>query len=172
MKTFTEFINDNNYSFDFDIENCFNDIASYIMNQFDDIIKNYDFSVCVTIVDEATIKSLNNENRNIDSITDVLSFPNIPFESEEGFDILNDSSVFSGVFDPFSGSVYLGDVVICYKRALEQAESYGHSVKREFCFLFAHSMLHLIGYDHIDEAERERMEEKQSLILNNLGITR
>ena len=71
-----------------------------------------------------------------------------------------------------SGELLLGDIVISVERAKEQAKEYGHSLKREMAFLTAHSMLHLMGYDHMEEDERIVMEKKQEEILQNLGITR
>ena len=75
-------------------------------------------------------------------------------------------------FDPDTGELILGDIVISVDKVLEQAEKYGHDVKREYAFLIAHSMLHLFGYDHMDEVERENMELKQEEILTHLNITR
>ncbi len=76
-----------------------------------------------------------------------------------------------GTTDPDTGVILLGDVVICAKRAVEQAEQYGHSVEREFCFLSAHSTLHLLGYDHETELDEKIMRAKQTEILESLGIT-
>lgn len=75
-------------------------------------------------------------------------------------------------FNPESGELLLGDIIISLERAKEQAKEYGHSLKREVCFLTAHSMLHLMGYDHMADRDREVMESKQDEILNALGITR
>ena len=76
------------------------------------------------------------------------------------------------LFDPDSGELLLGDIVICYDRVIAQAEEYGHSVKREFSFLIVHSLLHLFGYDHIDDNDRIIMENTQRDILDILNITR
>lgn len=75
-------------------------------------------------------------------------------------------------FNLESGELLLGDIVISVERAKEQAQEYGHSLEREISFLTAHSMLHLMGYDHMEEEEREVMEQKQEEILQKLGITR
>lgn len=75
-------------------------------------------------------------------------------------------------FDPESGELVLGDIVISKERVIAQAEEYGHSIRREYAFLIAHSMLHLMGYDHMEEEERAVMEQKQRDILEQLGITR
>ena len=115
---------------------------------------------------EEEIKKLNAETRNIDRVTDVLSFPaldeikpftkkNYPFE-----------------YDPARRSVELGSIVICREVAEAQAKEYGHSVRRETCYLFAHGMLHLSGYDHIEESDKKVMREKEELVLSGLGITR
>ena len=119
--------------------------------------------VSITFVDNEEIKRINAEHRDIDSVTDVLSFPMLEFdengEAEADFD-----------FD--DGEVMLGDIVISLERAAEQAENYGHSLKREVAFLTAHSMLHLLGYDHMVPEEETEMFEKQEKILETLGITR
>ena len=111
--------------------------------------------VSVTVVDDETIHGINKEYRNVDRPTDVISFP-----SEEGEEIIA----------PPDG--FLGDLVISYPRAVAQAEEYGHSITREFCFLVAHSMLHLLGYDHMTPEEAAVMEAKQARALDELGITR
>ena len=106
----------------------------------------------------------------MDSETDVLSFPNVDFAGEGEFDM--DPHREADYFDPDTGELVLGDIMISVDRVLSQAEAYGHSVRREFAFLVAHSMLHLCGYDHMEEAEREIMEARQEEILAELGITR
>ncbi len=110
-------------------------------------------NVSVLICDDKEIHRLNKQFRDMDKPTDVLSFP-----------MYDDD----GNLDPDE----LGDIVISLERAKKQAEEYGHSLNREVAFLTAHSMLHLFGYDHIDEAEREEMFFKQEEILNGLGVTR
>ncbi len=110
-------------------------------------------NVSVLICDNDEIKKLNGQFRDIDSPTDVLSFPMYDEDGE---------------LDPDE----LGDIVISLERAAAQAEEFGHSLRREVAFLTAHSMLHLFGYDHIDDSEREEMFEKQEEILAQLGITR
>ena len=126
---------------------------------------NFDSEVSVTLVDNEEIHALNLEHRNIDRATDVLSFPMLEFdENDEAEDC---------EFDMDGELVLLGDIVISMERAQEQATEYGHSLVREVGFLTAHSMLHLLGYDHVDDPEGERiMREKEEHILNKLGITR
>ncbi len=127
---------------------------------------NFDAEVSVTIVDNEEIREINNAERGIDSATDVLSFPMLEFD-EEG-------NVLDCEFDFVEDDVILlGDIVISAERAGEQAESFGHSFKREMAFLTVHSMLHLLGYDHVDDPEGEAtMIRKQKEILDMLKITR
>lgn len=115
--------------------------------------------VSLTYVDNETIKKMNKEYRNKDTVTDVLSFP----LGENGEYDLN----------PDTGCLMLGDIVISLERAEEQAKEYGHSFERETAFLATHSMFHLLGYDHENSAEEdELMRKKQSAVLEKLGISR
>lgn len=130
----------------------------------------YEAQVNVLLTDNETIRDFNRDNRGIDRETDVLSFPNLTFETEGVFEIAKEEE--ADCFDPDSGELILGDIIISVDKVKEQAESYGHSLKREFAFLVAHSMLHLCGYDHMEEQEAKVMEGKQEEILTSLGITR
>ena len=130
----------------------------------------YDCAISLTIVDNAGIRELNRDFRDIDRETDVLSFPNLEFETPGDFSATDNSE--SDCFDPDTGELVLGDIVISTEKVKEQAENYGHSTKREFAFLVAHSMFHLCGYDHMTEEEAGVMEEKQEAVLTKLGITR
>lgn len=130
----------------------------------------YEVQVNVVLTDNEGIRELNRASRGIDRETDVLSFPNVDFESEGVFEI--DENREADYFDPDTGELILGDIMISVEKIKEQAESYGHSLKREFAFLVAHSMLHLCGYDHMETEEAAVMEKKQEDILNGLGITR
>ncbi len=129
----------------------------------------YEASVNLVITDNEEIKRVNTEFRSIPSPTDVLSFPMIPFQKPAGYDILKDEDSY---FDLDTGELLLGDIMISAEKVLAQAAEYGHSVKREFCFLVAHSMLHLLGYDHMTPEEAAAMEEKQEKALDELGICR
>ena len=111
--------------------------------------------VCVLITDAEEIQSLNRTYRKIDRVTDVLTFP-----AWEGQAILCPKDE------------YLGDIAICYERALEQAEEYNHSLERELAFLAVHGALHLLGYDHMEPEDEKRMLAKQEEILNELGYLR
>ena len=104
--------------------------------------------------------------------TDVLSFPMVDYVDPGDFSHLDTPLAKTKYFNLESGELLLGDIVISVDRAREQAKEYGHSLEREIAFLTAHSMLHLMGYDHMEEKERELMEQKQEKILQDLGITR
>jgi probable rRNA maturation factor len=121
-----------------------------------------DTEISLTVVDKAEIKSINKEYRGIDKDTDVLSFPQIEPES-------NGQIIWK---DVRGNPIMLGDIILCYEKAIEQAAEYGHTLKREICFLIAHSMFHLLGYDHMNEADEKMMFEKQDQILQVLNIVR
>ena len=126
---------------------------------------DFDAQISHTLVDNEAIREINNEQRGIDRATDVLSFPMLEFD--ENGDCLDADYEMDGEF------VILGDIVISMERAREQAIEYGHSFEREIAFLTAHSMLHLLGYDHVDDPVGEKiMFAKQEQILTDLGITR
>ncbi len=129
----------------------------------------YETEVNLLLTMDAEIQEMNQEFREIDRATDVLSFPMIDYEAPAEFDFLETAV---DAFHPESGELMLGDIVISKEKVLAQAEEYGHSIEREYAFLIAHSMLHLFGYDHMEDAERIVMEEKQREILMQLGITR
>ena len=125
----------------------------------------YEVAVSLILTDEAGIRQINKENRRIDSATDVLSFPMIEYDSPSDFSHLEDDGE---NFDPETGELMLGDIVICADRVDSQAKEYGHDLQREFAFLIVHSMLHLCGYDHIDDQDRELMEERQKIIMQSM----
>ncbi len=115
--------------------------------------------VSVRFVDNELIKELNAQYRNIDRETDVLSFP------------LGENGIYD--INPGTGAALLGDVVISVQKAVEQAMEYGHSLDREMAFLTVHSMLHLLGYDHVNGGlEAVRMREKEETVLTQLGLKR
>ena len=130
----------------------------------------YDISVSVSVVGIDEIHRLNDEFRNIDSPTDVLSFPMNEYDEPGIF--AGDSFADSMSLDPDSGSLLLGDIVLCADKVCSQAKEYGHSEEREYAFLVVHSLLHLCGYDHILDEDRAAMEEKQKEILDLVGIHR
>lgn len=119
---------------------------------------NFECEISVSIVTNEEIQKLNKEFRNIDRATDVLSFPQLSFEEEEVLDYNENDEVI------------LGDIVISIDKAKEQAEEYGHSLEREIAFLTVHSMLHLMGYDHMETEEEIEMRQKQTEILQKAGF--
>lgn len=144
-----------------EIEKAVRDVCEAVLKEEE---CDFDAQISVTLVDNEAIRQINKEQRNIDSATDVLSFPMLEFDSEGNAD---------GEYDMDGDYVVLGDIVISMERAREQSEEFGHSLLRETAFLTAHSMLHLLGYDHVDDKEGEEiMCEKQERVLTSLGITR
>ena len=159
--------NETEVTFPFDIEEIVRLVAEAVLDAED---CPYETQINVLLTDNGGIHEFNREYRGIDRETDVLSFPNLDFEAAGEFAI--DEEREADYFDPDSGELILGDIIVSVDKVLEQAESYGHSTRREFAFLVAHSMLHLCGYDHMEEAEAKEMEAKQEAILTALGITR
>ena len=152
-------------------------------------LENEDFEVCLTLTDNQGIHALNREHRGVDAPTDVLSFPLLEFSDQddcdesldESFDYAEDDDCAydSEELDPLeeyrnlqSGNIMLGDIVVNMDRAREQAESYGHSFEREACYLCVHSVLHLFGYDHMTDDEKEQMRALEEEIMNGFGIKR
>ena len=130
----------------------------------------YEVQVNIILTSNEEIQQINLEQRGVDAPTDVLSFPMVEYAYPSDFTVLEAGGIDS--FDPETGELILGDIVISVDKVIEQAEKYNHGVLREYAFLIAHSMLHLFGYDHMDEVERENMELKQEEILTHLNITR
>lgn len=119
--------------------------------------------ISITIVDEEEIKDINREHRNIDRVTDVLSFPVVN---------LLDGRSEKNAGDYYEDKLILGDVVICAKRAKAQSIEFGHSYERELGYLTCHSILHLIGYDHETDSEREVMRQKEEAVMELVGLKR
>ncbi len=155
----------------FDVEFDAEEVAEAVINQVADMEEvPYEFDVYLTMVDNASIHAINKEHRGIDRPTDVLSFPNLDFEAPGDFSLIEEKEM--DYFDPETGMLLMGDIVISTEKVHEQALEYGHSKKREFAFLIAHSMLHLCGYDHMEPEEAAVMEAKQREALEALNITR
>ena len=129
----------------------------------------WDAQVNLVLTDNEEIQRVNTEFREIAAPTEVLSFPMIPFETPADYAIVEEDESY---FDLDTDELLLGDIMISVDKVFAQAEEYGHSVTREFCFLVAHSMLHLLGYDHMTPEEAVVMENKQRTALDELGITR
>lgn len=130
----------------------------------------YEAEVNLLLTSNEEIHRINLEYRGIDRPTDVLSFPQVEYESPADFSWAEEHEI--DCFDPDTGELMLGDIIISLDKVQEQAENYGHGTKREYAFLIAHSMLHLLGYDHMTEEEAASMEARQSAVLDDLGIKR
>lgn len=130
----------------------------------------YEAEVNVLFTDDEGIREMNRQFRGIDRATDVLSFPMVDYEIPADFEHVEEQAEI--YFNLETGELMLGDIVISVDKVKEQAARYGHSQTRELAFLVAHSMLHLCGYDHMEEEERLTMEKKQSEILSNRGYER
>ena len=128
--------------------------------------------ISILLVDDAAIREINLSSRGLDAVTDVLSFPNLTFDSPSDWNAVLAESFSADIRDPDSGNLMLGDIVLNLNLVRLQAREYGHSEQREFAFLIAHSMLHLCGYDHMSEEEAAVMFSRQEAALQELGITR
>ena len=154
-------------SFSFDIEK----VARIVADTALDIVQcPYEAEINLLLTHDDEIHEMNREYRGIDRPTDVLSFPMLEFAVPGDFSEMNEDA--EDIFNPETGELMLGDIVISVERVLAQAEEYGHSPRREYAFLIAHSMLHLCGYDHMEEGERTVMEEKQREIMEKINILR
>lgn len=129
----------------------------------------YEASVELLITGDESIREMNGQFRGLDKSTDVLSFPMIDFDSPADFDGFDDRE---DLFDPDTGELILGDIVISADHCMAQAAEYGHGIVRECAFLIAHSMLHLMGYDHMEPDESAEMERRQEEILSGLDYVR
>ena len=159
------------YETDVQIEVEYSQVAKIVANKVLETEEfPYEAEINLLITDNEEIKRVNEEFRDIHAPTDVLSFPMIPFGVPADYDVIEED--INSYVDPDSEEIVLGDIMISAEKVIEQAREYGHSQKREFAFLVAHSMLHLLGYDHMTPEEAAVMEEKQRNILDMLGICR
>ena len=159
--------NETTESLPFEIQPLFEKVAGYVLE-----MEQCPYEACVSLLltDNEGIRQYNSSYRQIDKETDVLSFPNLNFEAEGDFSEAEKQE--ADYFDPDTGELMLGEIVVSVEKAKAQAAEYGHSLFREIAFLIAHSMFHLCGYDHMETAEAERMERKQEEALEKLGIVR
>ena len=154
-------------AFDFDEEELAQKVVSFAISHED---FPYEAEVNLTLTDNDGIREINRMYREIDAPTDVLSFPMLSYDTPGDFSALEDD--YEDNFNPDTGEIMLGDIVISTDRVREQAKAYGHSERREYAFLIVHSMLHLFGYDHVTEEEAAQMEAKQRQILDAMQIFR
>lgn len=161
------FENEVDFKADFDLEKIANLVCDTILTEEG---CPYLCEIDLLITDADSVREINKEFRDIDNTTDVLSFPNVDWTSPSDYECesFNDDLL----VNPDTELIMLGQIILNNDRIVSQAAEYGHSVKREYAFLIAHSMLHLLGYDHIDDEERKAMENKQSKYLEMIGIKR
>lgn len=131
------------------------------------VSSNVKLAVEIVFVDGDEIRRLNNDNRGIDRVTDVLSFPAL--DKIKGLPLKKQD--FPCDIDE-NGNLFIGSIVVCCERAKEQAQEYGHSYNRELHYLLVHGVMHCLGYDHETDDEKAEMREKEELVLNKMGITR
>jgi metalloprotein, YbeY/UPF0054 family len=127
--------------------------------------------ISIIFIDNEEIRDINRENRNIDSVTDVLSFPMLNYPEGKVFKEV----YFNYEFEPSDlddGNLVLGDIALSIEKAKEQSTEFGHSFLRESAYLTVHSVLHLLGYDHMEEEEKEIMRKREEEILNKFALTR
>ncbi len=148
------------------VENSPVELESLSKVLFKTLKQKENLSAEVIFVSEEEIKDLNNAQRGIDKITDVLSFPTL--DGHKGAVILKKNYP----LDVDENAVFLGSIAVCLKRAKEQAEEYGHSENREIVYLICHGLLHLFGYDHELEEDKKEMRNLEEIILNEIGIIR
>lgn len=152
---------------DFDFEKTAKALMEAVLDQEE---CPYEAEVNLLLTSDEEIHRINREFRQIDRVTDVLSFPMLSLETPSDFSRLEEHT--EDNFNPDTGELSLGDIIISIDKIYEQAQKYNHSILREFSFLFVHSMLHLVGYDHLLPEESAVMEEKQRQVLDGLKIFR
>ena len=157
---------------DVDLNLDYERIIDDIVNEALDYIEcPYEIELNIILSDNEGIHQVNLDQRQIDAPTDVLSFPMLDYEKAGDFSFLeNEEEIFN--FNADTGELMLGDIMISLEKVREQAKEYQHSESREFAFLLAHSMLHLFGFDHMEEDERIEMERMQEEILKNKNYKR
>lgn len=154
----------------FEVEN-YEDIIKEVVNESLDLEEcQFEVELNIILTDNDAIKEINKQYRDKDMPTDVLSFPMIEFDDIGKISEI--SSEMNLLFNGETGELILGDIIISLDKLVSQAHSYNHSQERELGFLIAHSMLHLMGYDHLVKEEEEEMKYKQELILSKVGLKR
>ncbi|MDD6428758.1 rRNA maturation RNase YbeY [Candidatus Weimeria sp. HCP3S3_B5] len=152
------------------LDSDYKELAESVISETLDLLSfPYPVQVSLSLVSEEEIHVENKEFRNVDRVTDVLSFPMLTFPAPGDFSFIDECD---DIRDPDTGEVVLGDIVLCTRKVIDQAAEFGHPVRREYAFLIAHSMLHLLGYDHVRSDEAKEMERLEDQILNGLGIGR
>jgi len=158
----------NKFSVTIELKESIKEIADYTLKHEG---VNCEYEVSLIFIDNKEIKRLNGEFRNIQSVTDVLSFPMLDYPSGS---IFKETYLSDKLEDDMldDGKLVLGDIAISLERAKEQCDEYGHSFLREVCYLTVHSLLHLLGYDHIEDSQKRVMRKREEEILNAFNIAR
>ena len=147
------------------------DLYTAILDEAINVFKCEDkVEINVEFVSPLKIKSINKRYRKINKVTDVLSFPNLTLSMPLSDTLTINKNILD--VNPETGNIMLGDIYINYGRVKKQAKEYGHSITREACYLFTHGVLHLLGFDHMVDSEKEEMRKYEEMILNKLNIQR
>lgn len=133
-------------------------------------LSSKDIEVNISFVSRLQIKKLNRETRNINKVTDVLSYPTLLSENSGVIDKKISKKSFPYDINPETGNIMLGDIVICVSRCIHQSKKYGTTKTREICYLCVHGLLHLLGYDHIEDEDKKLMRLKEEEILQAINI--
>lgn len=160
------FDDESGLDFNFDLEKTAGDA---IEKTLDILGLKYEAEISLLVTDDHTMQDINRKNRRIDNATDVLSFPAMEFEKPGDFSGADEDD---SLFDPETGDLILGDIVINALKIRSQAADFGHTELREYTFLVVHSVLHLSGFDHDTPEREEEMLLMQKKVMNELGITR
>lgn len=153
--------------FPFDIEQTFERVVREVL-AYEKC--SYETEISLLITDAEGIRIYNRDYRQIDKETDVLSFPAVDYERPSDFSLVEADE--NAYMNPDTQELILGDMILNADRVKQQAQEYGHTLLREFAFLVTHSMLHLLGYDHMESAEEQEMFCRQEEILHSMGIDR
>ncbi|MEG1257036.1 rRNA maturation RNase YbeY [Clostridium sp.] len=153
---------------DEDLQGNIEDIVNYTLKEEQVTIP---YEVSIIFVNNESIREINQDTRGIDKVTDVLSFPMLDYQDKMVFKQFYIGYEFSQI-DLNEGNLVLGDIVLSLERAKEQSEDFGHSFTREVCYLIIHSILHLLGYDHMEENDKKVMRAREEEILNKFKIER
>ena len=148
--------------------NIINEVCDYTLKEEGVTIQ---YQISLLFVDNKEIREINRDNRGIDNATDVLSFPMLEYPKNKVFKDVYKDNKFSEVYLD-GDELVLGDMVLSLERAKEQSIEYNHSFNREVCYLVVHSILHLLGYDHMEDEEKKVMRKREEEILGKLNITR
>ncbi|OPF51990.1 rRNA maturation RNase YbeY [Clostridium baratii] len=153
---------------DEEFQNKLEEVINFALKEEEVIVQA---EISMLFVDNEEIREINNDTRGIDRATDVLSFPMLDYEDKKVFKEMYKDKEFNETFMD-GEELVLGDIVLSLERALEQSEEYNHSFTREACYLVVHSVLHLLGYDHMEDEEKKVMRKREEEILGKLDITR